>query len=119
MRTYHKIFALLVLVAATISLTGCPKGTTIGEINSDPGRFRDKEVAVEGRVVNSFGALGEGAYELDDGTGRIWVLGSGGGIPSQGARVRTVGRVQSGVTFAGRSFANVIRETKRHSESSR
>ncbi len=119
MRKLRRVFALLALVAATISLAGCPRGTTIGEINSDPGRFRDKEVAIKGRVVTSFGVAGEGAYELDDGTGRIWVISSGGGVPSQGAKVRAVGRVQSGITFAGRSFATVLRESQRHSQSPR
>jgi hypothetical protein len=119
MQRHSRVFALLALVAATFSLAGCPRGTTISEINADPGRYRNNEVAIEGRVVNSFGVAGEGAYELDDGTGRIWVVSSGGGVPSQGARVRAVGRVQSGITFAGRSFANVIRETQRHSQSPR
>ena len=114
-----KILATLALVVATLSLTGCPKSTTIAEINSDPGRFRDKEVALEGRVVTSFGLAGEGAYELDDGTGRIWVLSNSGGVPSQGARVRVVGRVQSGLTFAGRTFGTVIRESQRRSEAPR
>jgi hypothetical protein len=119
MLRFRRVFALLALAVATISLAGCPKGTTISEINADPGRFRDKEVSIEGRVVTSFGVAGEGAYELDDGTGRIWVISSGGGVPSQGARVRAVGRVQSGITFAGRSFANVIRESQRRSQSPR
>lgn len=114
-----KVLATLALVVATLSLAGCPQRTTIAEINSDPGRFRDKEVAIEGRVVTSFGVAGEGAYEVDDGTGRIWVISSGGGVPSQGARVRAVGRVQSGITFAGRSFATVLRESQHRSESPR
>ena len=112
------------LLAAALALTalllaGCPQSTTIREIQNDPGRFRDKEVAITGRVTTSFGVLGEGAYEVDDGTGRMWVLTSRGGVPSQGARVRVTGRVTTGVTFAGRNFGTVLRETERHTESSR
>ena len=57
--------------------------------------------------------------KVDDGTGRIWVLTSHGGAPSEGANVSVTGRVSSGVTFAGRSFGTVLRETERHSSSPR
>ncbi len=63
-------------------------------------------------MTSAFGALNQGAFEVDDGTGRLWVLSTGYGVPSQGAHVAVTGRVQSGVTVAGRSFANVLRETK-------
>ncbi len=106
------------LALVTIILLGCPQGTTIADINADPGRFRDKEVSISGRVVTSFGALGEGGYELDDGTGRIAVI-TTQGVPGEGARVRATGRISTGITFAGRSFGTVLRETNRHSESSR
>jgi hypothetical protein len=106
------------LAFVALVLQGCPQGTTISDINADPGRFRDKEVTITGRVVTSFGALGEGGYEVDDGTGRIAVI-TTQGVPGQGARVRVTGRVNSGVTFAGRSFGTYIRETNRKTESSR
>ncbi len=118
MQRHLKWVGSLALVVATISLAGCPQRTTIAEINADPGRFRDKEVTIEGRVTTSFGAVGEGAYELDDGTGHIWVLTSRG-VPSQGARVRSSGRVQSGLTFAGRTFGTVLRESDRRVQSPR
>ena len=120
MQKYLKFVAMFILVVATISLAGCPKATTIADINADPGRFRDKEVSIQGSVVNSFGLGTEGAYELDDGTGRMWVVASGGrSVPSKGARVRATGRVQTGLTFAGRSFGTVLRETDRKSQAPR
>ncbi len=106
------------LAMVTLVLLGCPQQTTIADINADPGRFRDKEVTLTGRVVTSFGALGEGGYELDDGTGRIPVI-TTRGVPGQGARVRVTGHVSSGITVAGRSFGTFIRETNRKTESSR
>ncbi len=119
MTRHSKNLLTSALVLAALLLAGCPQGTTIRDIQNDPNRFRDKEVSVTGRVVTSFGAAGEGAYELDDGTGRIWVLTTQGGVPGEGARVRVTGRVDSGVTFGGRSFGVVIRESERHTESSR
>ena len=119
MTTRFKNLLTFALALALLLLTGCPQGTTVRDIQNDPGRFRDREVTITGRAVTAFGAAGEGAYELDDGTGRIWVLASRGGVPSEGARVRVTGRVSSGVTFAGRNFGTVIRETERHTESPR
>jgi len=119
MTRLSKNFLTFALALAAVLLAGCPQGTTIRDIQNDPSRFRDKEVSISGRVVTSFGAAGEGAYEVDDGTGRIWVLTSQGGVPGQGAQVRVSGRVSSGVTFAGRSFATVLRETQRQTSSSR
>jgi hypothetical protein len=117
--TRSRSFAICTLLAATLLLAACPQQVTVAEINADPGRFANKEVTLKGTVTNSFGALGQGAYELDDGTGRIWVITDRGGVPGKDARVRVAGRVATGVTFAGRSFGTVIRETDRKTESSR
>ncbi len=108
-RTAALLGSLALLV---IFLFGC-KTASISDINRDPGRYAGKEVTISGRVTNSFGVLKEGAFEVDDGTGRMWVLSGGFGVPSQGARVSVRGRVQSGVNFGGRSFGTVLRETER------
>ena len=55
-----------------------------------------------------------GAYEIDDGTGKIWVL-TERGTPSKGARVGVKGRVVNGPTFKGRNFGVAMRETDRRS----
>jgi hypothetical protein len=116
MRPSRTLLAIT-LALVTLLLAGCQR-TTIADINADPGRFRDREVTIVGRVVTSFGALGEGGYEVDDGTGRIAVI-TTRGVPGEGARVRVTGRVSSGITFAGRGLGTYIRETDRHTESSR
>ncbi len=107
------------LLVAALGVAGCPKRTTIGEITGDPGRFRDKDVAVAGRVVTSYGALDKGVFEIDDGTGRIWVLSEKYGVPSQGAEVGVSGRLISGVSYGGRTFGTVLREKDRRSRSTR
>ena len=107
----------LTLLVALAFLVACPQQVTIAEIKADPGRFSGKEVGISGTVTSSFGALGQGAYEVDDGTGKIWVITESGGVPGQGARVRVTGRVNTGVTFAGRSFGTVLRESSRKTES--
>lgn len=103
------------LLAATLFLTACPQQESISRINADPGRYRNKEVGVVGRVTNSYGVLGNGAYEIDDGTGRIWVV-TTRGVPSRGSRVGAKGHVHNGFSFGGRSFGTVIEETGRSSK---
>ena len=100
-------------VALLLSATGCTT-TSISKINDDPAHYMAKDVTIAGQVVTAFGAINQGAFELDDGTGRMWVWSSGFGVPSQGARVVVTGRVQSGVAIGGRFFANVLRETHPH-----
>jgi hypothetical protein len=92
---------------------GC-NTSTISAINSDPARYMAKDVTITGQVITSFSAINQGAFEIDDGTGRLWVWSSGFGVPSQGARVVVTGRVQAGVAIGGRFFANVLRETRPH-----
>ena len=107
-----RITALVAFLACAILLTACPQQTTISKVNNDPARYRNKEVAFVGRVTNSFGALGFGAYELDDETGRIWVL-TERGVPERGARVGAAGKFINGVTWGGRKFGSALQETDR------
>jgi len=104
-----------VLLGVTLFLTACPQQESISRINADPGRFRNREVGVVGRVTDSYGVLGNGAYEIDDGTGRIWVV-TTRGVPSRGSRVGAKGRVYNGFNFRGRNFGTVIEETGRSSK---
>lgn len=102
----------LALALVLVLLAGC-ETTRIGDINRDPGRYAGRDVTIAGEVVTSFGALGEGAFVVDDGTGTIWVISGGYGVPGQGARISVTGRVVSGVTIGGRTLANALRETQR------
>ena len=110
--TGRRMVLAIGLLAATVLLTACPQRTTIARLESDPGRYRDKEVLVYGTVTNSFGVLGQGAYELSDETGKLWVI-TQRGVPTKGATVGAVGRFVDGVRWGGRSFGSAIRETDR------
>lgn len=112
MQRLKKTAVFLVLLSGTLLLTACPSQTNISKINADPDRYRGKEVGIAGTVTNSYGAMGAGAYEIDDGTGRIWVA-TKRGVPSRGSRVGTKGYVHNGFNFAGRSFGTVMEETDR------
>ena len=112
MQSIRKFACLFILLAGALLLTACPSETTISKINGDPGRYKNKEVAVVGRVTDSCGVLGTGAYEVDDGTGRIWVA-TQRGVPSRGSRVGVKGRVHSGLTVGGRTFGTILEESDR------
>ncbi|PYX87029.1 MAG: hypothetical protein DMG68_13195 [Acidobacteria bacterium] len=93
-------------------LVGCPTHTSIANITRDPGHFAGKDVTVAGHVSDSFGALGAGVFQIDDGTGTIWVYSGSYGVPSNGAKVAVTGRIEQGFSFGGRSFATILRETQ-------
>ena len=102
-----RLAALTILAAAFLAACG---STRISRINADPSRYHNRDVSVEGNVTNSAGALGFGGYQVDDGTGKIFVLSTGTGVPSKGARVRVSGTVTSGATVLGKSIGTAIRE---------
>jgi len=83
-------------------------------LNRDPGRFHDKEINVAGRVVNSFAVMDAGAFELDDGTGRLWVLSDRDTIPPHNASATVTGRIEQDLGFGGRTFVIILRETRKH-----
>jgi hypothetical protein len=113
LKTQSKVLAAVLLVMGALILAGCPTRTTIEKINRDPGRYAGKEVTIAGRVTNSFGALGTGVFELEDGTGRMWVFSERYGVPGREAKLAVTGRIEQGVSFGGRSFATILRETER------
>jgi hypothetical protein len=98
----------LVLIASVLMITACGS-TKIGRITADPSRYFNRSVSVTGTVVNSFGVLGTGGYQIEDDTGKIYVI-STTGIPSKGAKVKVKGTVLSAGQIAGRSLGTAIRE---------
>jgi hypothetical protein len=94
-RRHYRHYALLtVIVLWACAMTGCEQ-KTVNEIKADPGRYANQEVAVVGNVTRSFSVLGRGAYEIDDGTGKLWVV-SQSGVPREGARVGVKGKIRDG-----------------------
>ncbi len=115
MRSRRTVVISLIL-ASTIFLTACPSRTNIAKILDNPDRYRDKEVAIAGRVTDSYGVpIVGGAYKIDDGTGSIWVINRGGGVPRRGTEVGAKGRIYSGVTFGTRNFGTVMEESEHRS----
>src|SRR5438552_18779777 len=113
MKNSRKIFVVVAATIAMVLIAGYPTQTTENKIQQDPGRFYNKEVALRGTVTETYGALGTGVYQLDDGTGKIWILSENYGVPGKGARVTVTGNVVDTISFAGKSFATALRQTRR------
>ena len=101
------------VILACLLLAGCPPRESIARINQDPGRFAGKEISIAGRVTDSFGALGTGVFQIDDGTGTMWVFSKRYGVPGNGAKLGVTGLIEQGFAFGGRNFATILRETER------
>jgi hypothetical protein len=116
LRRGSSVIFVTVILVMTLLLTACPQGHTVEQILRDPARYQNKEVAVRGTVISSWGALGTGMYQLDDGTGKIWVMSDKFGVPGKGTRVGVAGTIVPTVNLGGRNFATVLRETQRRKD---
>jgi hypothetical protein len=103
-----KTISITALAAAALTLAACAPMTS-GRIQADPSRYQNRTVKVSGTVVTSVGLLGSGGYQIEDQTGKIYVI-SQTGVPSKGARVTVTGSVISGAQVLGRSLGTAIRE---------
>jgi len=100
---------LTTLAAAALVLSACAP-MTIARITADPSRFRNQTIRVTGTVTNSVGLMGKGGYQIEDSTGKIYVI-SGTGVPSRGSRVTVTGRVLPGAEVLGNAVGVAIRES--------
>ena len=87
---------MIVLAAALFS--GACAARTINQVLADPARYRDREVKLSGSVVDSYSFVGNGAYQIDDNTGKLWIV-SNRGVPRKGARVSVKGTVREGFSL--------------------
>jgi GW (Gly-Tryp) dipeptide domain len=107
----HPLMWAAALAVALVFQAAC-NNTQIGQLTSNPGKYQGRTVNVAGQVTTAFGLLGEGAYQIEDGTGSIWVISEGFGVPGKGLRVQVTGAYESGATIGSRSVGNAIRETQ-------
>lgn len=111
LRRNQKVAFTAALVVVALCLAGCMR-TSIADITRDPGKFTGKDVTIAGTASDSFGAMGNGIFRVDDGTGSIWVFSQNFGIPGNGAKVAVTGRVEQGFSFGGKSYGVILRETE-------
>ena len=95
-----------------LALGACRGTMPIGDLLDDPGRYDGETVKIEGEVTGSVGALGQGAYRVDDGTGTMNVLSRGRGAPREGAEVGVEGEFRSVFTFGDASQAVILEDRR-------
>src|SRR5213592_1578216 len=94
---YGRASVLVTLVLLMLFLAGCEE-KKINEIMADPQRYSNREVGVVGNVVQSYSVVGKGVYQVDDGTGKLWVV-SDKGVPRKGAREGVKGTIRDGFSL--------------------
>jgi len=104
---------LLGLVVCLVFFASACDKVTVANLTDNPSKYTNKEVGVIGRVVKTYGInvpfspIRGGVYEVDDGTGSIWVA-TQSSVPRQGARVGVKGRFQdAGLQFGGKTYGGV------------
>lgn len=102
----RRLRPVLVLVLLATFAACALRSPHIGEIRSNPARYYNKTVAVEGVVTSSWGIplLPYRLYKIEDGSGELTVVSNGGQVPTKGARVRVKGRVNEVATFGGNAI---------------
>lgn len=117
-RTHLTILAVM-LIVATVVLAGCSNRTKISSILDSPDRYMNREVLIGGTITKTYAVnliIAEpGAYQVDDGTGKIWVT-TQNGVPQEGRTVGVKGTVTSGLKVGGQTFGTVLRETERQTK---
>ena len=106
---------LTALIIAATALTGaCASmgSRSISEVQTNPGKFADKTVTVEGVVTTSWGIplVPFKVYRVSDGSGEMLVISDRSRVPGKNARVRVRGEVEEFGLIGGRSFGLHLRE---------
>lgn len=113
--------AILVCLIGIVGLlaAACPKRVSIADIEANPSKYYNKEVAIAGTTQTSFGVAipiisngSGGIYKIDDGTGSIWVI-TKRGVPSRGSQLGVKGKIQNGISYNGRNYGLVLIEDDR------
>jgi hypothetical protein len=111
------------ILSGLVVLTGlfaiaCPDRTSIADIEANPSKYQNKEVAIAGTVQDSWGVnipgtrVRGGAYKIDDGTGSIWIV-TENAVPTKGTQVGVTGIIGTGITKNGRNYGLGLYEKDR------
>jgi hypothetical protein len=106
---------MLALIIATAAISGACASAgerSIAEVQTNPGKFHDKTVVVEGVVTSSWGLpmVPFKIYRVSDGSAEMLVVSDDDRVPGKNARVRVRGEVQEFALLGGRSFGLHLRE---------
>jgi hypothetical protein len=95
-----------------MALLFCAAGTRIADINQQPRKFHNQIVTVSGTVTNliTLPILKVGIFQIDDGTGKIWVRPKQD-TPYMNERIIVTGKLKVGISIGGKDFGVIIFES--------
>ena len=103
---------VLAVLGTTVLATGCAS-IKINDILAIPENYMNKAVSVSGTITETYRAdfmsFDVGAYQIDDGSGKIWVI-TEKEPPEEGEKVSVKGFVQTTCRIGTRTFGTVIIE---------
>ena len=111
-RTRNFVMGLIIAASALGGACASMGSRSISEVQTNPGKFADKTVTVEGVVTTSWGIplVPFKVYRVSDGSGEMLVISDNSRIPGKNARVRVSGEVEEFALIGGRSFGLHLRE---------
>jgi len=118
MKYLTKLFLSGIMLAIGLVTIACPERTSIADIEANPSKYQNKDVAIAGTVQDSYGVnipgtpIRGGAYKIGDGTGSIWIV-TEQGVPNRGAQVGVKGRIGTGINYNGRNYGLGLYEKDR------
>lgn len=101
--------ALIVAFSVACASAGKP---SIAQVQTNPGRYADHTVTVEGVVTTSWGIpmVPFKIYRVSDGSGEMLVISDSARVPAKNQRVRVRGEVNEFAVIGGRSFGLHLKE---------
>ncbi len=118
MKNAAKMFLFGLILVVGFLTAACPERTTIADIEANPSKYYNKQVAIAGTVRDSYGVsvpltqIRGGIYKIDDGTGSIWVA-TDRSVPTKGTQIGVKGRIESGVNYNGKNYGLGMQEEDR------
>jgi hypothetical protein len=95
----RRLGALAAGLAITLAIGASACATKrIANVLDDPYRYRNQDVQIAGRVVDSYSLGNRGAYRVEDRSGHLWVV-SDEGVPRRGAQVTVEGTVRDALNL--------------------
>jgi hypothetical protein len=99
------------IILSIFIIFGCSSYVSISDIKADPTKYQNQQVAVKGRVTETFAIpfINKGMYQISDDSESIWIL-TKRDVPFRGDKVIVRGEVKTAVTVNNRTFGTIIAE---------
>lgn len=120
MKNQTKAWLLILALTLAAFATACPERRSIADIEANPSKYVNKEVAIAGTVQDSYGInvpltnIRGGVYKISDGSGSLWIV-TQNSVPTKGTQIGVKGKIQNGVNWNGRNYGLGMIEDDRRS----